>query len=173
MMNQLVHDRDPYAQFRVEEYGERAKQDFLKGTLLRELVTKHLLNDGGNKLKFTMKGDEKFEEEKAKEEAARLYENLKALKAENIKALLADNEKLIKRLNEPEDLSILPASTLKDVPLVKSYPKPKMTTLDNGIPVWQFDTEMNGITCLVLKFNTSAIPDYLRPYIPLCAKYFL
>jgi len=170
MFSPIIHDRDPYIEFKKEQYIERIRKNRNKNPMIfQDLIEKHLLSDGGNKIKFRMKGKENFVEDLLKEEKKRFYTTLKGLKAEDIKKIIEDNEKLNKRLAEDSDLSILPRSSINDLPL-KDFPNPKKSTLDNGVPVWRFEEETNGVTKVAFKFDTSGIADYLKPYIPIFAQ---
>jgi len=170
MLHPIIHDRDPYIEFKKKQYIERIRKDCNKNpTIFQDLIEKHLLSDGGNKIKFTMKGKEKFVEDLLKEEEKRFYTTLKGLKAEDIKKIVEDNEKVNKRLAEDSDLSILPRSSINDLPL-KNFPNPKKSTLDNGVPVWRFEEETSGVTNVAFKFDISGTADHLKPYISTFAK---
>jgi Zn-dependent M16 (insulinase) family peptidase len=114
-----------------------------------------------------MKPDIDFVKKQIEEEAKVTNKIQLGLTPEQIKKINNDCEKLKQRQKEYENIDILPKIELKDIPEVRDYSKYTRITLDNKIPVWQFNAPTNGIVHIRIKFNTSKIPNELSVYLPI------
>ena len=167
VMRASLYDLDPFSDFRIMEYADKVRSDFKKTTIFQDLVQKHFIPDDGNKIKFTMKPDKKFEEEKIKEQINNFSNVLKNFSANEIKKTMDDLDKFYKRMNEKDSINALPKIKPEEISIKEEYQQFKKINLDNGIPIWQFNTLTNGVIHLKIKFDTSVVPAYLRNYIPI------
>jgi len=161
-----LYDADPFLVFKTTEYADKLKEDFNKN-IFQDLVQEYLLTDHGNRVKFIMKPDMDFVKKQVEEEVKTLSKIQLSLTPDQIKNINADCEKLKQRQREHENIDVLPKIELKDISEVRDYPKYKKVTLDNNIPVWQFNAPTNGILHIRIKFNTQYIPSELRVYLPI------
>lgn len=73
-----VHGGDPLSLFKIDEYSNKAREDFEKGGLFEGLVSKYLLNNEHH-LRMTMAPDSEQADREEKEEQEKLdqiYQNL-------------------------------------------------------------------------------------------------
>jgi len=167
MIHPTLYDFDPYTTFQVHEYINKLKEDYKNTSIFQELIHKYLIQDNGNKIKFTMKPDINFEKEREREESM----SLSYLSPEETEKIVKDNENLKQRRSEKDNIQVLPILDIKDIQIQSKYPK--FNKIDGHIPIWYINAHTNGITSLRIVFDTSSIPIFIKLYLPLFTEYLL
>jgi Zn-dependent M16 (insulinase) family peptidase len=163
---------DPFDSLAWNDTVSAFEAEFAKGGYLEALLEEYLLND--NTLTFTMTPSATYEEDLAKEEAARLAGKISQVaKAAGGEAeAWAQLEKRELQLLEEQsksntqDLSCLPTVYVKDIPRQQEIMEVRDSKIDNINVQWR-EAPTNGLTYFRAVNLFENLPEELRALIPL------
>lgn len=165
-----VHDRNPVNQLQVNQILSRFKDEYAERglSMFEDLLKSTLLNEQTPTFLFTMTPDPAFHDNLKADEASRLAEKTKSFDEKDRKFLHERSLKLAERQQQPEDVSVLPTLTLKDIPRTGEFHKLAFSAVANeGRTIQTRTTATNGLLYATALKDLSHIPqDYLR-YLPL------
>ncbi|KAK6465795.1 peptidase M16C associated-domain-containing protein [Scheffersomyces coipomensis] len=118
-----VNGLDPVQSLRIEPIIEQFKADYASNGLkvFADLLTDTILNPDTQRVQFTMKPIERFNEKLAEEEEATLKTRVEKLSDEDKEIIHKRSLNLSAKQAEEQDTEVLPTLTLSDIPTQGTY----------------------------------------------------
>ncbi|CCG82467.1 Mitochondrial presequence protease [Taphrina deformans PYCC 5710] len=161
------NDVDPLALLAWNETVDRFKQNLASGNYMGDLIRKYLLkDDNAGVLGFTMRPSSDFASQLAKAETEKLNSAVSSLtEGERVK-VQENGLALLKFQNAEENLDCLPTLRVSDIPKTVDHTRLELGGAVKGVSVdWNF--KATGITYFRMIAKLKALPEELRPYLPL------
>jgi len=163
-----LHADDPFSTLMISQNLERLRTATADPKFFPKMIRRHLL-DNPHRVTLLLRPDTAHahrEEQAFADHLEKIRERLDEAKITDIKA---KNIALKENQETPDDTSCLPILELTDIEREEQKTPFKKQT-DSTCDTFWFTQPTNGITNLVMQFDTSALAPALRPYLPIfCA----
>ena len=163
-----LHADDPFSTLMIGQNLERLRTAAADPKFFPKMIRRHLL-DNPHRVTLLLRPDTEHAHREEQAFADRLEKIRESLDEAKIADIKAKNIALKESQETPDDTSCLPILELADIE--REEPKtPFKKQTDSTCDTFWFTQPTNGITNLVMQFDTSTLPPALRPYLPIfCA----
>lgn len=172
-MSAVLNGVDPFNALEFDRLFKSVSQKVLNENYFEELIAEFLL-DNPRTVFVTLQPDPQKNQQSAQVEQAKLNGYQSSLDNNQVQKLIEETTELLKHQdtpNTPEQLALLPALSLSDLPSELDIPEASVEQV-NGVPVFTTELYANSITYLNIGIDISALtPEYL-PYMQLFADIF-
>ena len=158
---------DPIETLQLAPLIERLRQEIASGPFFQNLIRKYFL-ENRSRLTLIMRPDSTFAAVTEAKENALLSKKLGLLSQDDKKIVYEQGIALKETQEKPEDLSVLPSLTVRDIP-IKAEDYPVRREAIGQVPVTWRIAPTNGITYVRALSSLNGLPSHLRPYLPLFA----
>lgn len=143
-MSAAVHGGDPIGLLNLDPVLNQLRQDIRDPGFIRHLV-KELLIDNPHRVRTVMKPDRHLGEAMIRQEQAQLSQICSALTKAERQSIMETAEQLAQRQEMTEDLSVLPAVGLRDIPARRGFPVIPEASAVGNVPATLCVTGTNGL----------------------------
>jgi Zn-dependent M16 (insulinase) family peptidase len=163
-----LHANDPFNTLMIGQNLERLRVATADPQFFPGMIRRHLL-DNPHRVTLLLRPDTEHAQREELAFAEHLEKIRQSLDEVKIADIRAKNLALKESQETPDDTSCLPILELSDIEREeKKTPFKKQT--DSTSDTFWFTQPTNGITNLVMQFDTGSLPPALRPYLPVfCA----
>jgi Zn-dependent M16 (insulinase) family peptidase len=163
-----LHANDPFSTLMISQNLERLKTETADPQFFPKMIRRHLL-DNPHRVTLLLRPDTEHAQREEQAFSDHLQEIRESLDEVRIADIKAKNIALKESQETPDDTSCLPILELADIEREEQKTPYKKQT-DSICDTFWFTQPTNGITNLVMQFDTSSLAPSLRPYLPIfCA----
>lgn len=161
------HDGDPVELLKLGSQVAQFRKCLKENPRFLQEKVKQYFKNNRHKLTLSMKPDEKYSEKQAQMETEKLQQKVTSLSPEDKQQIYEKGLELQAQQSQPPDASCLPALRVSDV-----EPRIPLTELEvvqaaGDTPVQYCAQPTNGVVYFRAFSSLNALPEELRPYVPL------
>jgi Zn-dependent M16 (insulinase) family peptidase len=165
-MSAAVHGGDPIGLLDIDPVLRQLRDSIRDPEFIKSLVREQLL-DNPHRVLTVMKPDAARAVELIREEQERLNEIRSSLSDADCQRILSVAQQLEARQGQEEDLSVLPAVGLADIPEQRGFPSMNAPDPRAGLPLTACDAGTNGLVYHQVIRNMPSLPEPLLGLLPL------
>ncbi len=164
MIGPWMHNDDPLTPLALDRDLQRLRREVAAGPFFQELIRRQLL-DNPHRVTLLLQPDPSQGEREERETASHLERIRRSLSEEDRQRIIEQARELQQAQETQEDLSVLPTLELSDIP-AEERPVTAELQPTRKVPVYWLDQPTNGIGYFTINLPTAALPEELRPYLP-------
>ncbi|XP_045042720.2 presequence protease, mitochondrial isoform X2 [Desmodus rotundus] len=161
------HDGDPVELLKLGSQVAQFRQCLKENPQFLQEKVKQYFKNNQHKLTLSMKPDDKYSEKQAQMENEKLRQKVSSLSPEDKQQIFDKGLELQTQQSKAQDASCLPALKVSDIEPRIPFTELTVALADGDVPVQYCAQPTNGMVYFKAFSSLNALPEELRPYVPL------
>ncbi|XP_037077818.1 presequence protease, mitochondrial-like [Pollicipes pollicipes] len=160
------HGADPADTLRLDDLLARLRAELAAEPRLLQQRLARLLRDNPHRVVAVMTPEAGHEAALQRQEAELLERKVAALTDDDRRQVLEDGRRLLQKQADGDDATSLPILDVRQIADATEWPALRRESV-SGVPVQLSEQPTNGVTYFRCVIDTSTVPPYFRPLLPL------